>query len=66
MQPQELKNKWNQMSGEVKQHWNKLTDDDIKNIQGDSRKLANKIEQRYGKKHDQAEREVNDWIQQHQ
>ena len=65
MQPQEFKNNWNQMSGEVKRHWTKLTDQDLNEIRGDSRKLADTVEQRYGKKHDQAEREVNDWIQQH-
>lgn len=59
----ELKAKWKQLTGEAKRHWGKLTDDDLKVVEGDSDKLVGKIQERYGKDKDEAEREVNEWIE---
>ncbi len=58
----ELKGKWKELTGEAKRHWGKLTDDDVASAEGDRDKLAGKIQARYGKSKDEAEREVNDWI----
>ena len=38
-----LKGKWNQITGEVKSRWGKLTDDDLLEAEGDREKLAGKI-----------------------
>lgn len=59
----ELKAKWKQMTGEAKRQWGKLTDDDLKIVEGDRDKLVGKIQERYGKNRDEAEREVNKWIE---
>ncbi|TGY90555.1 CsbD family protein [Marinicauda algicola] len=59
----ELKAKWKQLTGEAKRQWGKLTDDDLKIIEGDKDKLVGKIQERYGKSRDEAEREVNAWIE---
>ena len=63
MNATELKGKWKQVTGEAKRHWGKLTDDDLKTIEGDRDKLVGKVQERYGKDKDQAEKEVNEWIE---
>ena len=62
MHAEQLKGKWKELTGEAKRHWGKLTDDDLTAAEGDRDKLAGKIQERYGKSKDEAEREVNDWI----
>lgn len=64
MNSDQLKAKWKQLTGEAKRHWGKLTDDDMKTVEGDNDKLVGKIQERYGKNKDEAEREVNSWIEQ--
>lgn len=56
-----FKGKWNQLKGESKKKWAKLTDDDLKAIDGNKDKLIGKIQERYGKTKDEAEKEVNNW-----
>ncbi|EMG37677.1 hypothetical protein PCS_01620 [Desulfocurvibacter africanus PCS] len=57
-----LKGKWKQMQGEAQRQWGKLTGDDLDMIEGDREKLIGKIQERYGKQKDEAEKEVNKWI----
>lgn len=52
---------WEQMKGRVKQQWNKLTDDDLKQLEGHSDQLAGKIQQRYGLAKDEAERQAREF-----
>ena len=63
MHADELKGKWKELTGEAKRHWGKLTDDDLKTAEGDADKLSGKIQERYGKSKDEADKEVNDWIE---
>ena len=58
-----LKGKWHQISGSVKKQWGKLTDDDIKQIDGDSERLYGKLQERYGIARDEAERRYRDFEQ---
>ena len=62
MNKDEFSGKWKQVSGEAKRQWGKITDDDLKQVDGQSDKLAGKVQERYGKNKEEAEREVNDWI----
>jgi uncharacterized protein YjbJ (UPF0337 family) len=57
-----LKGKWMQLRGEVRTRWGKLTDDDVAQIHGEAEKLIGKLQERYGYKRDQAERELNDFL----
>ena len=43
------------------EHWGKLTNDDWDIVQGKREELIGKIQERYGRKRDEAEREVDDW-----
>ncbi|MGQ0446110.1 MAG: CsbD family protein [Beijerinckiaceae bacterium] len=63
MHEDEMKGKWTQFKGDVQRQWGKLTNDDLDVVAGDSKKLAGKIQERYGKGKDEAEREVNSWIE---
>ncbi len=62
MNAETWKGKWKQMRGEAQRQWGKLTGDDLDMIEGDRDKLIGKIQERYGKQKDEAEKEVNSWI----
>jgi len=59
-----LKGKWKQLKGTVRKQWGKLTDDEIDMIEGDSERLVGKVQERYGRTKEQAEAEVDRWLQQ--
>ena len=44
----QIAGKWQQMKGELKKQWGKLTDDDWTEIEGDIEKFAGKLRERYG------------------
>lgn len=58
MNESQLKGKWNQLKGEVKRRWGKLTDDDLTEVEGDYNKLVGKIQERHGDTQEQ----VKEWI----
>jgi len=60
--PEMLKGKWNELKGEIRTRWAKLTDDDITQIQGQAEKMIGKLQERYGYKRDQAEKEITDFL----
>ena len=53
--------KWEQVKGKVRQQWNKLTDDDLRQLEGHSDQLAAKLEQRYGLDREDAERQAREF-----
>jgi uncharacterized protein YjbJ (UPF0337 family) len=57
-----IEGQWKQFKGRAKQAWSKLTDDDIQNLTGKRDELAGKIQERYGIKKQEAERQIDDWI----
>lgn len=57
-----LKGDWMQLKGKVSQKWSKLTDDDLKLIEGKGEELLGRLQHRYGFKKDEAEREVDTWM----
>lgn len=61
MNQDQLKGKWKQLTGETKKKWSKLTDNDVKEVDGNKEKLVGKIQERYGKSKEEAEKEVNSW-----
>ncbi|GAF63133.1 CsbD family protein [Alkalihalobacillus trypoxylicola] len=61
MEQVKWKGKWNQLKGEAKKKWGKLTDDDIQQVDGDKDKLVGKIQERYGKTKEEAKKEVDSW-----
>ena len=51
MNAEQLKRKWSHFKGDLKQKWDKFTDDDLKQIEGNYEKFIDKVQERYaGKK----------------
>ena len=61
MNSDEMKGKWKQLKGSVKERWGKLTDDDIDVIDGQSDQLIGKIQERYGVAREEAKKQVDEW-----
>ncbi len=54
-----LMGKWQQLRGQVRQTWGKLTDDDLDVIAGRRDELAGKLRERYGWSQEQVETEID-------
>ena len=52
---------WHQIKGKVKEQWGKLTDHDLKELEGHAEQLAGKLQERYGLAREEAERQVKDF-----
>jgi len=61
MNRDQLEGQWKQIRGEAKRQWGKLTDDDINEIDGNHDRLVGKIQEKYGRTREEAEREVSHW-----
>jgi uncharacterized protein YjbJ (UPF0337 family) len=62
MNKDQVRGKWNQIKGKVKEKWGKLTDDDLTQISGQVDQLSGKVQERYGIAREQAEREVDEFL----
>ncbi|MBA4731748.1 MAG: CsbD family protein [Alcanivorax sp.] len=51
--------------GDAKKQWGKLTDDDLKQVEGRKDKLVGKIQERYGSSREEAEKQADDWLGKH-
>jgi len=60
MNTQNLKGKWNEMKGKLKQKYADLTDDDLLYVEGKEDELYGKLQQRLGKTKEELEKEFND------
>ncbi len=52
---------WKQIKGSIKEQWGKLTDDDLKQLEGHAEQLVGKLQQLYGLGREQAERQVKEF-----
>ncbi|HTN35115.1 MAG TPA: CsbD family protein [Marinobacter sp.] len=48
---------WKQLKGKVRENWGKLTDDDLDKIAGRRDNFIGKVQEKYGMKKDEAEKE---------
>lgn len=62
MNSDQLKGNWKQLMGDAKKQWGKLTDDDLKQVEGRKDKLVGKIQERYGSTRADAEKQADDWL----
>lgn len=56
-----IKGKWKQLSGKIQAQWGKLTNDDMDIAEGNTEYLVGKIQERYGIKREEAEKQVRDF-----
>jgi uncharacterized protein YjbJ (UPF0337 family) len=57
-----LQGRWNQLKGKVREKWGELTDDDFTQIAGKKDQLVGRVQERYGLAKEQAERDVDEWL----
>jgi uncharacterized protein YjbJ (UPF0337 family) len=57
----QIKGSWTQLKGKAQKEWGKLTDDDLKIIEGEQTQLIGRIQERYGYTREKAEKAVADW-----
>jgi len=58
----QVEGKWQQMKGQVRSKWGKLTDDDLNNLDGKRETLLGKVVERYGIAKEEAERQLDAWV----
>ena len=58
-----LEGKWKQVKGSVKEKWGQLTDDELDKAAGRFDKLAGLLQERYGYAKDQAEQELDEFLE---
>jgi uncharacterized protein YjbJ (UPF0337 family) len=58
-----LEGEWMQIKGRARRQWGKLTDDDIAEVKGNVEVLTGKIQERYGRSREEAEREIERWLE---
>jgi uncharacterized protein YjbJ (UPF0337 family) len=56
-----FKGQWMQLKGKIREQWGKLTDDEIDQMQGNAEMVIGKIQERYGRSREEAEREFDQW-----
>ena len=57
-----LKGQWTQLKGSVREQWGKLTNDDLNLVEGKRTELVGRIQERYGIRRDEAERQIDSWL----
>ncbi|GBU13093.1 hypothetical protein AwEntero_16940 [Enterobacterales bacterium] len=61
MNKDQTEGNWKQFKGKVKEKWGKPTDDDLTVVEGKRDQLVGKIQERYGYKKEEAEKELKSW-----
>lgn len=57
-----VKGHWSEIKGKVKQQWGKLTDDDLKVMEGSYDELSGALQKRYGYQKDEVKKEIDDFL----
>jgi uncharacterized protein YjbJ (UPF0337 family) len=60
METTELKGKWNELKGKLKQKYADLTDDDLLFVEGKEDELYGRIQQRVGKSKEEVKKMIAD------
>ena len=63
MENLQLKGKWNQVKGKLKEKYANLTDDDLLYEEGKDDQLWGRLQQKTGKAADDIKREVRKWLE---
>lgn len=58
-----IKGQWKMITGELRKKWGALTDDELDEVKGDTRKLEGLMQKKLGMKQEDAHREVNKFME---
>ncbi|HTQ05781.1 MAG TPA: PqqD family peptide modification chaperone [Polyangiaceae bacterium] len=58
----QISGQWRQAKGRLRSKWAKLTDDDLEAIAGRKDELIGRLQERYGQRREDAERDVDNFI----
>ncbi len=61
MNQDRIAGQWKQLSGKLKEKWGKLTDDDLRQAEGNTEYLTGRVQERYGIARDVAEQQVKEF-----
>lgn len=61
----QVEGRWDQLKGGIQKQWGKLTDDDLSRMRGGRDEFIGRIKERYGIAHEDAERQVDDFLRRH-
>ena len=64
MKTDQIAGNWKQLKGKIKEKWGKLTDDDLKVVEGKQDQLVGVLQKRYGYAKEQAEKEAAEFNRQ--
>jgi len=59
-----LQSRWPKLKVKIRKHWGKVTEDDLRQINGQTNDLITVLRKRYGYGKVQAEIEINNWLSQ--
>lgn len=57
-----IEGSWKQFKGSAQAQWGKLTDSELDVVEGSREKLVGMIQEKYGVARDEAEGQVDDWL----
>ncbi len=58
----QIQGTWKEFKGNARSKWGELTDDELDQVKGDREALVGKIQQKYGKSKEEAEKEVDNFV----
>jgi uncharacterized protein YjbJ (UPF0337 family) len=59
-----MQGNWQQLKGEIRQQWGKLTDNDVAQVKGSAEKLIGTLQERYGMARSKAADDVSAFLNQ--
>ena len=62
MNTTQLQAYWKDLSNDIKHHWKRLTDDDLKSIDGEKDRFIDVIQQKYGLAQEHAKKSVEKFM----
>ncbi|MEQ9257703.1 MAG: CsbD family protein [Roseovarius sp.] len=58
---EQIQGKWNQLKGDARVEWAKLTEQDVDKVEGERDKLVGLIQEKHGRSKEEARAEIDDW-----
>ncbi|GAB2675313.1 CsbD family protein [Aliiglaciecola sp. 3_MG-2023] len=62
MNDDQVKGNWKELKGKVQKNWGKITDDELDKMEGTRKELVGKVQQSYGKSKEEAEKQVDQFL----